>query len=62
MKLVRLAISAEAYGHDVTSKSSNDTDVTQSQQIFALQVSILFKLDHTFICNTYYLHLAKYTH
>ena len=63
MKLVRLAISAEHIGmtrlpNPVTTRMShkrtNLRNINKSH--------ILFELDYTFICKTYYLHLAKYTH
>ena len=58
---MRVAISAEAYGHDTTSKSGNDADVTQNGQTFAFNnmSQIHFKSD-TLFCNNILLHSAKY--
>ena len=53
--------SAQAYGHDATSKSGNDTDVTQTDKSSHYKSQIHFKSD-TFLCNNIYLHLDKYIH
>ena len=50
-----------AYGHDATSKSGNDADVTQHHKPSHYNSQVHFELD-TFICNNILLHLAKYIH